>query len=279
MRFPTLEIVRKKSRGRNGRRAQAIKTRAFSVSLLGYVTADALWEGGSCDNLIRPVWIACFGTEQESRVFFANFRSGYKAKTSSARFQLPKKALYRWSTQEVPGGVISVGYLTELVELEPGVTMDDIVRFVLAPPSWWIDQQARELEEEFGEEAREVAHAALFAAYLDRRTPLPLIRDLRFHLQLYRSALETDWVHEPSGYDTHRGVCFAEQFSSSGLDSPLACQVSQAELGEFLRQQTYQFHQENQHHGTSRIPTDRWLLPDADPATLQLRFDFALAGG
>ncbi len=279
MRFPTLEIVRKKKRTRSGGLVEVAKTRAFSVSLLGYLTADELWEGGRFDNLVRPVWIACFGTDQESRVFFANFRSGYKAKTPSARFQLPKKALYRWSTQEVPGGVISVGYLAKLVELEPGVTMEEAVRFVLAPPRWWIEQQARELEDEFGEEAHEVAHAALFAAYLERRTPLPLIRDLRFHLQLYRSALETDWLHEPSGYDTNRGICFAAQFSASGLDSPLACYVSHAELGEFLRQQTYQFHQENLHHGTSRIPTNRWLLPDADPATLQLHFDFAMAGG
>ncbi len=168
------------------------KSRAFSARLLGYLTADALWDGGCSSSPRRPVWLSYFGTEQETRAVTANLRSGRTAEAGNLSFELPRKSGYRWLSQPLAGGVVMTAYLPALFDLEPVTPFVEEVRFVLAPPRWWLDGQAAALAADFGEDARDVARAALFAAYLDRRTRLPILADLRFQLRLYRAALEED---------------------------------------------------------------------------------------
>jgi hypothetical protein len=91
MNLPSLEIVqggKKNGAGAGGRKP---KGRRFAVRLLGYLAANSLWEWGRSDSVIRPVWIAFFGGEQESQAFFANFRAGRQAKTRSE--QLLRRAV------------------------------------------------------------------------------------------------------------------------------------------------------------------------------------------
>jgi hypothetical protein len=138
----------------------------------------------------------------------------------------------------VPGGVVTVAYLAELFHLEPPVPFTEDVRFVMAPASRWVEREAEALRDEFGSEARDAARAALFAAFLDRRTPLPLLRDLRFHLQLFRAALEEPWA--AAAGDGAAGA--ARGIETCGLDEPVVCSVGQDALGEFVTAQTAEFH-------------------------------------
>jgi hypothetical protein len=260
-----------------GRKKKGAKSRAFSVQLLGYLLADSLWESKRTGGALQPVWVAYLGTDQECRAFTANFRAGRAADAGSDRFQLPKKAPHRWVVQRVPDASITVGYLPELFHLDPAGPVGEQVAFVFAPPRAWIDEQAALLEADFGDEAPEVARAALFAAYLDRRTRLPLVHDLRFHLQLFRAALEADWLSEPAASAYSGGVLVADGAAACGLDRPIACSVAQDELAEFLVVQTSHFHREEIRRGKTRIASDRRVLPYPDGAASQIRLDFAVA--
>jgi hypothetical protein len=254
----------------------SIKTRSFSVHLLGYLAADALWEPGGSGSTERPVWVAYFGTERESHPFTANFRAGRKARTRNEALDLPKRAPHRWTAQKVPGGLVTVAYTPALFHLEPSGPLGDEVRFVFAPPRWWVDDQSEELAE-LGEDARDTARAALFCAYLDRRTPLPLVHDLRFHLQLYRAALASGWVHRLQGHKREGGVLVGQGAEAAGLDAPLACRVGQPTLAEFLVEQTSLYHQEEIRRGTNRFATGGRLLSYPAGDAFQLCFDFAVA--
>ncbi len=217
-----------------------LKSRTFQARLLGYLTADRLWEFGTTGGSTqRPVWLAVFGTVGEAKPFVANLRAGRAARIErGGGLQIPKSSGHRWVNQAVSGGVVTVAYLAELFHLEPPVPFTEDVRFVMAPARRWVDREADTLGAEFGADARDTARAALFAAYLDRRTPLPLLRDLRFHLQLFHAALEEPWAvetGEPTAGAT-RGI------GTCGLDASVVCSVDQAALGEFLTAQTAAFH-------------------------------------
>jgi len=268
----TLTLERSMGKGRSK------KTRVFSVRLLGLVEADPLWDSGAADE-VRPVWISYLGTESETQAFTANFRGGYKATSGIKTLQILKSAPYRWVTQKVPGGAITTAYLPDLFHLEPLDPAPPRVRFVFAPPTWWVDRAAEVLRAELGEEAREAARAALFAAYLDRRTPLPVLGELPFHQQLYRAARETDWLHEPSSPDVYRSyrVLSAQGFESCGFDELLAASVPQEKLAEFLIGQTSKYQPKEIPHGQDRLPSDRRLLPHPEPPPASDQLRLALA--
>ena len=255
MGFPTLTIeyqTCRKGRLRKGRR--------FQAHLVGYLAGDGLWDAGESGKRIRPLWISLFASAQAMAPFVANFRTGHPAGTQTDAFEVLKTAGHRWTTQAVPGGVVSTGYLPELFALTPTTSQEQGVSFVLAPPSWWLDAQEAELAEELGEEARETARAAFFAAFLDRRTNLPILRDLRFHLRLYRAALAEEWLWPPRE-PCYRSYAFrGTGFDQAGLELPLACHVSRPRLDAFLTEQTRLFGDLTD--GSTRLPADRRLLPD-----------------
>ena len=151
------------------------------------------------------------------------------------------------------------------------------MRFVLASPHWWIDEQAAQLAPELGEDAADVARAALFCAFLDRRTPLPLVHDLRFHLQLYRAALGADWIHPFTGAPRRQVVLRARGAEACGLDAPLACRVDQETLAAFLVEQTSLYHRAEIRRGTPRPAAGRPLLPYPAATSGQLRLDLEVA--
>lgn len=233
MLYPQLTIEPPAGRGTG-------KGRIFRARLLGYLTADRLWEYGTTGGgAQRPVWLAVLGTVGEAKPFVANLRAGRAARIErGGALQIPKSSGHRWVTQAVPGGVVTVAYLAGLFHLEPPVPFTEDVRFVMAPARRWVDREAEALASEFGADARDAARAALFAAYLDRRTPLPLLRDLRFHLQLFRAALGESWAKVPE--DAEGGAVFG--VGPSQLDAPVVCSVDLPTLGEFVTAQTGAFH-------------------------------------
>ena len=266
MSFPNLTI--QKDPPKNGRRAGIAKGRQFTVTLLGYLCADSMWDLGR-GKTKRPVWIAYTGADQACRAFTANFRGGRKAKASGDRFEIPKSAPHRWSVERQGETAVTVAYLPEIFELEPAVHPNSVA-FAFMPPRWWLDQQAETLRGEFSTDSLDVARAALFAAFLDRRSPLPIVHDLRFQLELYRAALEEPWTRTPPAY-SHEGL------DACGLDSPLFCHVSHKTFEEFLKGRANTFFAEEIRHGKNRFRPDCRLLPYPSRAPQQLQLDFAMA--
>jgi hypothetical protein len=271
--LPVLSIEQEPREGRE--RKRAAKGRVFSSRLVGYLAADRLWDAGSAPNVVRPVFLAYLGTERELQPFTANLRAAARAKTGRVSLQLPKKARFRWLVQKQPQGlVITVAYLPSLFHLDPPVAADHHC-FVSAPPRWWVDDQVPHLRREFGEEAREVARAAHFCAFLDRRSTLPLLHDLRFHLHLYRAALEAEWVTPVAS----ASGMFLSSFGldTCGLEEPLACLVAPDELDQFVADQTSAYFEQEIRHGSHRFPADRRLLSLPATTALQLRLDLDVA--
>lgn len=251
------------------RRSRTVrKTRTFHARLLGYLTADDLWEfGTTADGSLRPAFLSYFCTSGASKPFTANLQAGRPAQVEPLdRLQLPKSSSHRWVHHPVPGGIVTLAYLPELFHLQPALPFVDDPRFVVAPDRRWIERQAQLLEPEFGPDAPDIARAALFVAYLDRRTPLPLVRDLRFHLDLYRAARETPWLREPN--DTPGLRAFG--LDRCHLETPLVCAVDLATLSEFLAAHTAEFHRLHLRPTPQTSPTAVDLQAASTPLQLGL---------
>lgn len=206
------------------------KGRSFAAELLGYATADALWEGGgnSGVNGVRPVYLTLAISEQEAGPFLANLRAGRKAAFAGERhpkkFELLRSAGYAFATQRHPEGVLATAYLPELFRIDPGMVDPAGVRFVVLPEAAWCRLEATRIDvagavahtQALGLLKEAAAHwerwdisvaslvptSALFAAYLDRRVRAPLIPDLRFYLQVLLAALNARVA--TLGVDTYR---------------------------------------------------------------------------
>ncbi len=275
MDFSTLTITHeRKSKGR------VVKSRRFSATLLTYLTADRLWPLGQAGQAMRPVWITYAASHEMSRAFTANLRGGRKAnfgRGSSKVLELPRSAPHRWLSERAGGGAtVTTAYLPELFELDPGDPAGRIA-FVFMPPRHWLERQAETLEPEFRDDATDIARAALFAAFLDRRSPLPLVHDLRFQLQLYRAALEAAWTQAPRVTRHASGDLLAASPDACGFDEPRLVDVSHADFEAFLKTQTARYFHKEIAHGTHRLRPDRRLLPYPERAPRQLRLRLEVA--
>ena len=272
MDFTTLTIEKvERKKGQKRTKGQKPKTREFSVTQLGCVVANHLWELGSAEKAMRPAWIAYTGSEQEVRAFTANFRGGHKARRRPFPLEIPKKAPHRWVTQRVGTATVTMAYIPELFHLDPGPPPGTLT-FLFMPPAWWLDEQEEELRGEFGERARDVARAAYFVAYIDRRSPLPVVHDLRFHLQLFEAARDESWTRELQRSNSRFGW---EGVTDCGLEEPIACHATHAEFETFLKSQTQKYFEEEIKNGQTRLGADRRVLPFPAGPVEQLCLDFA----
>ena len=187
---------------------QGKKGRTFSASLLAYVTADALWEGGEKGDGVRPVFMMVAASEGQAGPFVANLRLGRKAiigeQQSYSRSKKPtleclKSAGYSFSSQRHPEGVVVTAYLPGLIHTDPGMVDPTGIRFVCLPPASGIFEDALKLidtsedseRKPSQEDARTMLKAAkMFAVYLDRRTRAPLVPHPRFHVRLLKACLD-----------------------------------------------------------------------------------------
>jgi hypothetical protein len=247
------------------------KSRSFSVQLLAYVLANDLWElgSGAKDRAYRPVFMAYAGTEQGSRAFSANLRSGRPAAIAGSslatRFEIPRSAAFRYETVPQAHATLTLTYLPAVFGFLPTTADADDISFLCLPPTWWVDEQARAIAPRLGREAREAAVAAYFVAYLDQRSPLPIANDLSFHLKLFRAASQQPWCQRSSGSDWSPGRLFHLGLETVGFEPAIYCKVDLTTFAEFLKAQTAAHlpnEQETIDHGTPRIHRPRRVFPD-----------------
>jgi hypothetical protein len=257
------------------------KSRSFSVELLAYVLANDLWElgAGGKERNHRPVFMAFAGTDQASRAFSANLRSGRPAVVAGhshqvTKFEVPKSAGFRFETHSREGATLTLAYLPPIFSFQPPTADSGSLAFLCLPPTWWVDEQAQAIGEAMGEDSREAAVAAYFVALLDQRSPLPIANDLGFHLKLYRAALDEPWCQQGSGTEWSPGRLFHTGLDSVGFEPALYCNVDPATFAQFLKAQTALHLPSEQEtiHGATPIRRPRRLLPDPVYAAAQAGF-------
>ena len=259
----TLTIETKKGKGRS-----------FQATLLAWVEAPALFEGGAAEtNNNRPVWISFATSEQESRMFAANFMHGRIAKCDNSsrygrdvgtRFQLLKTAGYQAHVKKVGGGVVTTAYLPDLFYLDPGMVDPKEIRFVLLSSAAWRAQQNLDLDAatKFVSEqdihqvadgervplddlANLLSEALLFLLYVDRRTRFPIPPHPHFALQLLVRCLNERLAQRsgPQHLGDHRyrgrwGMRYAEcGFDNLALPPGLGFQASHKVFGQLLAEE------------------------------------------
>jgi hypothetical protein len=206
------------------------KGRTFTVHYVASIEASE-WSPPAGNGTVRPVLLAYAGSSSAVRAFTVNLRCGLNAATASRRYELLRSLGYRYQlTSPKPGRALAIAYLPDLFHLQPGVQDHDALRFVSAPPRWWLDRQEALLRPSYGSLARDHARAVAFVARLDARSPLPIANDPAFHHALYLRALEESWI--ATGDD--RDVFAGDGLDALGLESPVLCDVSQKTFGEFL---------------------------------------------
>lgn len=184
------------------------KTRTFAASLLGYIMAPHLWEGGGTEKDVqRPVWLAIAGSPTALKPIVANLRLGETltygdntdlSREKPPRLELMKSAGYRSSTQVLtPDASVVTFYHPAIFDREPWG--DNSSHAVVTVPTWWAAQNppapaltalAERLLSQAGVDtdqglAERVACVAPLAAYyLDARTNVPLPPDPAFQVAL-----------------------------------------------------------------------------------------------
>ncbi len=288
----TLQLDRPPSKSDAARPSRRpAKTRDFSVRCLGILAGSERPSG-----YVVPLWMAFCETRLALEPFVANLRSGWIAKSGRFDYVFPKAAGFRWSIREIARdsdsnaaalapAAIAIAYRPAFFDLEPRHEISDaaaasIIQFVLAPPSAWIEREALALatrEPKLGTDpstAKEAVRAAHFAAYLDRRTPLPLLADLRFHLALFRAARERRLIRE---CEFGPSDLWGQDLDVCGIADPLLVRATPDEIAQLITQVTESFAQQENLHGTSRRSRSRGLLPDPFATPTQHCFDFAVA--
>ncbi len=242
--------------------------RSFRAIPIAMVTASRLWGGGG-DDSIRPIWIMMAGSEEEIRPFAANLRLGKKAVLKSGngnwrrrgetKVELLKSAGYQFAWQRTAEGSVLTAFLPEFFRLDPGMVDPKGIQFCVLPSKQWVASQALDPRPAVDhmmrldpglprERLTELAPvAALFCAYLDRRTRCPLINDQRFYLQVLCAAL-ADGVASFStpvghyygevGWGQHKFFGFEEEDTADvGLLPGVACSAEHVAIEKLLAEQ------------------------------------------
>ncbi len=231
------------------------KGRSFSALYLAGIRADALWQGGQAETEnLRPVWCLIATTEAEVRPFMANLRLGRKAafmpaagggyvskRDAQAKLELLKSARYRIELQRTAHGTAALAFLPDLFALDPGMVDPAGIKFCMLLEQAEVDRQAEEWSvtgamdhlrrikfHRFAGEQDRIRQllplAPCFAAYLDRRTRCPLLKDPRFYAQLLVRCLDIGMASltKPPGHTYHRdaawGVNTRLDFETEGVE-------------------------------------------------------------
>lgn len=255
------------------------KTRQFRAEVVAYIAADPVWGMGanSAERAVRPALFAFVAPAQQARAFAANLRLGRPAAVDRdvrygepKRFELMRSAGYRFDVHTVGDGVLTVAYVPELFAIQPSAVERQIA-FVCCPPRWWVRREAAALRPQWGDEAEDVAAAAYFVAYLDRRSPLPIVNDLRFHRALVAEAKKDGWAFGPAPDDAGGGHFQMVGTRAIGLDRGLCCVVTEDIFARTLSKLTLAYLEEENEDGPHRIRRPRRRLPDAAGAPAQHR--------
>ncbi|MEM1207611.1 MAG: hypothetical protein AAGN66_30530, partial [Acidobacteriota bacterium] len=150
------------------------KGRTFTVQLLSYVLAAGISPARA------PVFLAVAAPFTTLHAWLANYRSGARAVTPRGGvFQQSRDAPALRSRQaRLPEGAVALLWSTAL-ELEPDhlAAITGRIDFVAMPRRDWLEEQARHRGGDL-----HATRAALFCAYLARRTDLPIATDPAFQV-------------------------------------------------------------------------------------------------
>lgn len=234
------------------------KTRAFSATLVSWMTFDAGWKLGKQDGPARPIWMLWTSSASELQAFVANLRLGRRAVHLKETIQLPKKAGYHvhWISKELVE--ISIAYL---FDLDPMVSPQEAgTTFVMAPPMSWIEAQDHP-----------DPVAALFAGYLNKRSRVPVLDDTAFHQQLYTTALEVEFLREGAAKYSIRyrvgSLGYGQGLEVAGMSQPMSFMAT--DLDAFLISTT-QSYMETHDYGQTREPSFSRIFSDAPESRQQL---------
>lgn len=133
------------------------KTKVFSGMMLGYMTADFLWDGGGKENTVRPLFLALAGSEPSLRPLVANLQSGKRAYAEDVKerglwnsrrnhqwFEILKSAGYVYHWQRGETSTVTI-YQHRMFLADPGLIDPEQCQFVVLTPQWWSTQQHRKL--------------------------------------------------------------------------------------------------------------------------------------
>ncbi len=202
------------------------KGRSFRGELLGYVSANEFWEGGSGAGreLIRPVFAMFACSDAEARPFVANLQIGNKAVVKTEydhddhkKFEFMKSAKYTFVQQKhvlddssfpPRSGVVVTVYLHDLFRTDDVMVDPDEVKFVLVPDREWLAPVKPEVVEHLrkflwsidwpncsmsGPSEARIEYISrvcfLWAKQIMTRTKLPIPEDGRFFAQALAASL------------------------------------------------------------------------------------------
>ena len=165
---------------------QPDKTRQFSAIMLGFITADALWDGGSANTKhTRPVYLALGGPETTLRPFIYNLKAGRKASVhddlnnrydrGSDWVETLKTGNYETLWQRGQNAHICTMLMPDLFALDPGMIDPERCAFASVAPEWWARKQDEKLLANRELCGRILAHADRLGLTSDRRSrPIPI---------------------------------------------------------------------------------------------------------
>lgn len=169
------------------------KGRSFRATLVSYVEVRSLLPAGN--DAARPVHMTLAGSDNELRPFVANLRTGKKAVTGykgREKYEVLKSAGFQCAWQRSVLGSVVTLFAPDLFCLDPGMVDPKGVSFVMLPAREWLKPLDVHVPACVPDEQRDDVRsmAALFIAYLDRRTRCPLVPDPRFYVQVLACALD-----------------------------------------------------------------------------------------
>ncbi len=229
------------------------KSRRFEVALFSLMTADRYWSGSS-RTAYRPIYLCYAGTDQAVRAFHANLRTGRQAAVRSKHggdapklLEITSAAGLKWAVSKLKTGVtVMTGYLPELCELEVA-SLPERITFLFAPPEWWVEAQLAHpaiaaLPEKI---RRETVLGGYFCAFLDKRTPHPIVPDPLFHRRLYLAGRSCGWFNAPSGSPSGPGGFWKyPEEGEDGLAASFMVDVAHPDFDAVLAAETTKYFRE-----------------------------------
>lgn len=237
------------------------KGRTFRGVLLASVEARGWWDGSDVGDALRPALAVVASGPGEAAPLFANLRDGRRASIGDRKdrdFELLKSAPYDVLRQRGVDGEAATFVLPDLFRLDVGfVAADAPVAFIALPTRAWVDvhpvdlaplqRHAKKLrlldttDDGYGRgkgaplvvTPELAATAALAAAMLDRRSRLPLLPDLRFHVQLL-AALLADGHALRSQTNRYRGAYAETDVEAVGFVPGVAVRIAPDALRDVL---------------------------------------------
>lgn len=233
------------------RQSKEGKTRSFEARVVGMTISNmAPWVKPNDDKLIQPVSVLIVGDDSSVRAVVANLRTGRRCwltdrKRNTVRNKQPYPSLdltgtkYQYLFQQFDEGTICHVYSIDLYNQDPGMIDPDDIQFIAPVPKQWVEEQQQYLQaidpelkswaiKEFTKVCKPqslksehewqsiadsiVECAAMTCVYLDRRTRIPILPDLRFQVRLFLECVTVGLCRYPE----QKNERYSRQWGFSG---------------------------------------------------------------